>query len=299
MIWIQAILAAGHLAAAGLAAVGPLLVAGQRAMPRTRGDDTLDERLRAVAVGCCWAVVAAAATGLAAGAVRWGSDTAYEQMLGRFPAHAYAMVAGEWLFTLACYFAWVGLWRRWRHRIWLPAGLVLVGATNLLYHFPPLMIGQNLLAENPSLVATTVVERSAMVGVMQQPVVVAKTLHIAGMGLVVSAVAVLMAVAGSGSQAGLLATRWSASAALLAFAWQWISGVAIIALLPTAAGAPMIGGSVAAAGAMVLGLLLTVHLMFVLAQLALAPGTAYRPVGLGIMLGGVLLLMSLAARLGG
>lgn len=297
MIAVESVLAASHLAAAGLAAVAPLLVASLRLVRGVRGNRPLDEELRQVALWLCWAMVAVAVIGLAAGFVRWGSDSGYRDMLGRFPPHAYYMVAGEWVFSLLVYGGWLALWRRWRKKPWLHAGLALLGATNLLYHFPPLMIGQNLLAAAPALVASTSIERPAMLEVMSQPVVLAKTLHVVGMGAVVAAVAVLVAVRPAGGSAWTLVVRCAAGTALVALVAQWITGVAMLALLPASASRPMTGSSPAATMALVLGVLLTVHLMSKMARLSLSPRVAYSPTGLGAMLGCVILLMSLAARL--
>lgn len=294
---IDAILATLHLAVAGLAGCGPLLVAGLR-LRRVSADPADDAVLRRVAGWSVAAVVLAAVLGLAAGAWRAGvGQGGYLEMLSRFPARAYWMVAGEWLFSLACYSGWLAMWNRWRQKPWRHGFLAMLGTTNLLYHFPLLMISQNLLVEQPGLVTETTVTRPLLVDLFHTPLVLAKASHIWAMSLLVAACAVLLAESISRSSPRLGLRRAAGIAGLVAMVVQMVSGVVVLACLPAAQTQRITGGSVLATTLLVLGVLLAIHLLMSFTKLALRPQAATKVVVLATGVVSVMLLMSLAARL--
>jgi hypothetical protein len=216
-------------------------------------------------------------------------------MLARFPRSAYGMVAGEGVFAVACYVVWVMLWRRLRARPVLHAIPVVLGATNLLYHFPPLMIAQNLLAANPTLIPEPTITRELLLQLMATPLVLAKSLHVWGASLVVAGVMVVLASPTAGLARGVL-VRGGAIAALVGLTLQPVTGVVTLAALPAGEGSRMVGSSLLATLTFSLGILVGLHLMLPLAQLAFRP---LLPARWGMLAGSVvcvMLLMSLAAR---
>ncbi|WP_442485597.1 hypothetical protein [Aeoliella sp. SH292] len=295
----DAVIAALHQTVAGFAAMGPPLIAGLRMFRTVRMDDAANDSLRQLAVWATWGVVLAAAIGLAGGVWRSGTDDGgYVAMLARFPRSAYGMVAGEGVFALACYIVWVMLWRRLRMRPVLHAIPVVLGATNLLYHFPPLMISQNLLAANPSLIAEPTITRELLLELMSTPLVLAKSLHIWGASLVVSGVTVALA-SPAVSVARTVIVRGGAIAALVGLTLQPVTGVVTLAALPAGEGSRLVGSSLLATVTFFLGILVGLHLMLPLAQLAQLALRPQLPARWGMLAGSVvcvMLLMSLAAR---
>lgn len=303
MVLLQSLLAAVHLTIVGLAAVGPLLVAVLRLSGRGRQDvadaSALDSVLRRVARWSTASVVAGALVGIVAGTWRvWADDGEYYAMLARFPKHAYGMLAVEWLFTLACYGAWLALWKRWQEKPWWHAVLAVVGATNLLYHFPPLMVAHNLIAEQPELVSPPVITRKLALEVMLLPQVAAKTTHFWGASVVVTATA--LAVASRRLKADRpreVLVRWSAVVGFCGTTAQFLSGLATLLLIDGAETRNLTGGSPGATGLLVLGVILSILLLLLWARIALRPTTQLPITGLAATVAGIMLSMSLAARL--
>ncbi len=293
IVVIEAVLATFHLFVAGLAGGGPLLVAGLRLWwRRMETEPASDAGLRQLAVWSVGAVVLAAMTGLVAGAWRAGvGQGGYLEMLARFPARAYAMVAIEWVFSIACYGGWLALWNRWSQKPWRHGLLALLGATNLLYHFPLLMISQNLLVEQPNLVAGSVVARPLVVQLFHTPLVMAKASHIWAMCMLVSSCGLLMAAP------VVRLHRVAGVVGLVALVVQFVSGAAVLGCLPADQTQRITGGSILATALLVLGVLMGIHLLMSFAKLALNPASPAKPGLVSGMVVGVMLLMSLAARL--
>jgi hypothetical protein len=296
---LQSLLAALHLTAIGLAAAGPMLVAVMRLSGRLREDGMADRLLWRVGVWATAATLIAALVGLAAGLLRVESDRgAYFAMLSRFTPRAYYLLAVEWLFSLLCYGVWIATWQRWRQKPLWHAAIALMGATNLLYHFPPLMIAQNLLASDPTLVAEHEISRPLALGLMTTPLVVAKTVHIWGASLVVAATSLLLAAATHDANFACSKqfVRWAGLSCLAGVVAQWFSGIATLLLLSDGRAQAMTGSSLPATGLLVLGVLLTLQLMLNLARQSLNPVRLVHPGRLVALVGSIMLTMSLASR---
>lgn len=293
---VQAVLTMLHIASVGLAAAGPLLAAALRLRRHFRHDADADQCLRRLALWSTAALLASATIGLIAGGWRlWWDDGSYASMLGRFPRRSYEMLAAEWFFTLVCYVLWLVLWTRWREKPWLHAAVALVGSTNLLYHFPPLMIAQNLLASWPDLIAEQQITRSLMLELMYSPIVVAKTVHLWGASIVVAAANLLLATERRPVSGIDTLIRLAVGVALAGVVVQWLSGVAIVALLPAEPGERLLGEPVAAS-LFAVAILLSVHVLHHLIAATMTPAENLRPRRLVSAVAGVMLLMSLAAR---
>src|SRR5690606_37865294 len=104
--------------------------------------------------------VAAGVIGFMAGYLRYvGGDSSYTTMLARFPTRVYLDTGIQWGFSFLCLLGWVASWNWGRGHPHAHGLLVLVAATNLLYHFPPLMILQRMLADRPELISEPIVTR--------------------------------------------------------------------------------------------------------------------------------------------
>lgn len=295
MAAIQAVLATFHIAAAGLAAVGPLLVASLRLRKPCRSDNSADNSLRQLAWAALFALLAAAAVGFIVGAWRLWTDPEYAAMLARFSRRSYELLAAEWFFSLICYGIWLALWSRWREKPWRHAVIAWVGATNLLYHFPPLMTAQNLLAAEPSLVAEQQISRPDVLVVMRSPVVLAKTAHIWGASLLVAAISLLLSIVQRDSTACCALIRVGVWVALVGVVAQWLSGIVTVALLPAEAARRLIAQP-GAAILMVLSVLTSTYLLQQLVSATLCSVASIRPRRLAWITSIAMLLMSLAAR---
>ncbi len=292
-----ALLAALHLAFVGLGGVGPLVIAGLRLVGGFQADDDVDRWLYRVGKWSTAAVAAGAGMGLAAGVIRAGVSESYVDMLQRFGARAYSMLVVEWVFTIVCYGAWLWLWSRCRQAPWRHALLALVGASNLLYHFPPMMVAQNLLTSQPELIAESQIARSVLLPLLWTPYVIAKTLHVWGAGAVVASVCLLFVVGSSiKSEVAQSYVRWVATIGLAGTSAQLLTGIAVLLLLTGDQAQQLTGVSMAATTTFLLGVILTIHLMLHLARLAIRPATPLRATGLAATVFCIMLSMSLAAR---
>jgi hypothetical protein len=235
-------LATAHLLAAGLASVGPLSIALVRLAPHAQ-NNRVDRILRSMAWLSLVALVAAAALGLAAGYFRYAlGDGAYGDMLQRFPSRFYYFTAIEWLFSLVCYGAWYKTWN-WgrRHPRWQLL-VVFIGATNLLYHFPPLMVLQRILVERPDIIASDAISRWQALEVIASGEILTQTFHFYALGIgFTSAVALWL----SGDAPDGLIRRVAGWAGLAATFAQMITGVALVVLIPGSRAIGLLGGDLA------------------------------------------------------
>jgi hypothetical protein len=157
------------------------------------------------------------------------------------------------------------------------------------------MISQNLLAANPSLIPEPTITRELLLQLMATPLVLAKSLHIWGASLVVAGVMIVL-TSPTASVARSVIVRGGAIAALVGLTLQPVSGVVTLATMPAGQASRMVGSSLLATIAFFLGILVGLHLMLPLAQLAFRPPLSAK---WGMLAGSVvcvMLLMSVAAR---
>lgn len=235
-----------HLLASALAAAGPLLVAGFRVSRRMRTEG--DDALRRVTL---WSV-SAMAIGLIVGLLSLGlvwhlPTTGYQAAAVRFPAGAYQMLAAEWCFTAFLYGLYLATWRQLAKRPLLHGFIALVAATNLLYHFPTIMIVLGALAEDPALAAEEEIARPVVLRLMLSPALLAKATHYWALCLLVSATAIVVAAARS-SAANLV--RAGAIAGLAGTVAIVFSGVAALLQIDTSTQRALIGGDLLATTAL-------------------------------------------------
>ena len=157
MALLTTILLALHLLAMNVASAGPLVCVWLHRRGR-RGDETAFAVGRQLAWWSLAVLVAGMALGLVMLAIFWsGVDRAYVDAVGRFPTRAVLNAVYEAIFSVVCLAVYAGTWDRWRDHPWLHGLLAVLATTNLLYHFPPLMVALGALAVRPELVPDLVI----------------------------------------------------------------------------------------------------------------------------------------------
>jgi hypothetical protein len=291
---LLSMLATAHMLAGGLAAVAPLGVAAGRVLRHDDGGQ-VEGALRQVAWLSIVALVVAAVLGLAAGYFRYtlgGSD--YGQMLERFPMRFYVITLLEWLFALLCYTAWYGSWSWGGRHPWWHLLLATVGATNLLYHFPPLMVLQRILTERPDTITADIVTRGHTLGVILSGEVVAHTLHFYALAAGFSCATTLWLTTRDGALSTL--RRMAGWGGLGATVAQILTGVALVVLIPGDDASHVTGRNVFGTLCLVGTIGVAIALVVSYARIALQPDDATRwrrPAYLTVVGS---LLMSMAVR---
>jgi hypothetical protein len=200
-------------------------------------------------------------------------DEAYWRMLARFPGTAYRDASLELLFTLACLAVYIASWSWGSRRPWAHGTIAVLGSTNLLYHFPPLMVTMRELAARPALVAEETLTRPLVRGVMARAEVVAMSVHVTLASLAVAAIALMLLVyratpatddARVTSEAVL---RRAAVVALVPTMLQLAVGIWLLAVLPATMRAAMMGRDLWASLCLAASLIGALGLMHVLATI--------------------------------
>ncbi|MCA9247405.1 MAG: hypothetical protein KDA42_09830 [Planctomycetales bacterium] len=182
---IRTLLVAAHLLSNALAGGGLLLAALAPGDPDAR---------KQLARWSLWAIFVGLATGgLAVLVVLAGGYPGYGAAAARLPAGAYWMLAGEWLFTAVLVHVYFIGWRRLAHRRFWHGLVGVAAATNLLYHFPTMMIVLARLAHEPALSHSQTIARPEFLALLRQPFPLAKSFHFWALSLVVAGVAYLFA----------------------------------------------------------------------------------------------------------
>ncbi len=174
---INVILLAVHLFAVNIAAAGPLFCIWLHGRGRN-GDDVawqVGRRLARIAIGC---LIAGILLGLLQlGIAATGGNLRYWEVIQQLPFREYVYILLEIAFSAVFMTIYVLAWERWRDRPWRHALLAILAATNLLYHFPPLMTVLSELTARPELADTVVLTRPAILGLMVLPEVIAFVAH--------------------------------------------------------------------------------------------------------------------------
>ena len=272
---VLSVLAALHMLAAGLASMTPLWVAGVRCTPRGRELDSVP--LKHLAWLSVVLLVVTAVVGLAAGYLRstLGGD-AYGEMLERFSPRFYLLTAIEWSFTLLCYLGWYLSWKWGTRHPWWHLLIATAGATNLLYHFPPLMILQGLLVERPEVISAQTVTRSLSLQVIASGEVVVRTLHFYALAAGVTS-ALLLSLARSPLKEAEDRMRHAAAwGGLAATIGQIVTGIALVGLLPGSEALRLVGGATLPTLCLMGAIILSLALLLAYAHAALGPPDAVR-----------------------
>ncbi len=287
--------------AMNLASAGPLLCVW---LARRSSNPLRDGLGRTLAWLSTWALVLGMLTG---GAILcFPSSAKLLAALSRFPTRALWFAAAELAFSLACLLLYAYSWRALQRHRWWHALLALLASTNLLYHFPPLMSVLGKLAADPHWAKVKILDRAALLPLMQHSEILALSLHFLLASFAVAAIALLWLLDKGPTEQdaqkthAAQLTRPTASIALLASVLQLPSGIWLLISLPQPAQRAVTGASMIASLAFLGALLLTFLLLQRLLTLAIGPVDSpnetprLRPTCW--LLGGLILLMTLTLQ---
>jgi len=270
---LRAGLLAAHLLASALAATGPVLCVLFRLVPTIR--EQADDALRRLAKWSLVALAAGLVIGLASGG--WlclAEASPYRQAVLRFPGHAYSMLAIEWLFTAVLYIAYLALWHKLRRgpALWLHAVVGVAAATNLLYHFPTMMVLLGRLAAEPSFTLEAEITRPVFRQLITAPDLLARVGHFWSLSLLVAGVAAVDAAAREkpSPTVGRLVVG-GAAAGLLGLVLMVVSGMVTLTQLPAAPQRALLGGNLLATTLFAAGVTAALALGYALLATAIDP----------------------------
>jgi hypothetical protein len=188
--WVQelviTLLLAAHLLAMNVASAGPLI--GVWLMGRRRAEEDGGLLLGRRVMGL--SLTALVVGSLIGGVLILAPNPSLRAALARFPEDAYWYAGLELLFSAGCIGAlMVGDWApRFRR---LAFGVALLSASNLLYHFPPLMAVIGELTANPRWATQERIDRDALLSLWVRPEILSLWLHFTLASFAVAAVAAL------------------------------------------------------------------------------------------------------------
>jgi hypothetical protein len=284
-------LTALHLLCVDLAAAGPLLCIWLRRREVRAGDVIAGETGRRLA----WWSVAALVAGIAIGLVRLGlyavDDSQWWTAFLAVPRSRLWFGLAELGFSLACLATVAVLWQRLRPK-WQYL-LLLLAATNLLYHFPPLFAAVRLAAAETG--AAGEWTKAELFSRMFSTAALARVAHVWASSLIVAAAAVTWL--GGRQAGGARLSRSSARLALIAAILQIPLGLWLLTSTSPAARDGLLFGDLFAGLLFTGGVAAVLMLLHALLALALgdeAPSAAWRAAALTVVV--VLLMAAAAAR---
>lgn len=256
-----------HLLAVNVAAAGPLVCIWlhRRAV---RGDSLADTCGRKLAWWSFWGLVVGLGLGLGSLAIDWlGADDRYFQSFVAFPRRKLHFAAAEVLCSLVWTGLYAGLWRKsFKHPNW-HALLGLLTATNLLYHFPPLLSAIAVASTRPELLE--MLQSQSTIKWMQHPEIASRTVHVWLSSFAVTGV-VLLAIAARGLKdetLGPAARKLMAAAARIALMptlLQILVGLWTLLTLPAGAQSSLMGTDLLGTSLLGISVLSALGLMHVL-----------------------------------
>jgi len=271
---LSVVLLAVHLLAMNVPSAAPLVCVWLHGRGRC-GDHAADAVGRQLAEVSLWSLLIGTLLGAILIALLWAADDrGYWNALERFPARAYGFALGELAFTAACLILYVAMWDRWRGRPRLLAFVALLATTNLLYHFPPLMVVIGNLASRPELVQADVVTRPVFRDLLVRPDLLAQVLHFIIASVAVAGIALMLFARRyqTMSQPGEPVDRLIAAGArvaLVATLTQLAVGVWVLIQLPGVGRTALLGDDWLAGTMFFLSVLATFGVLHALAAVAL------------------------------
>lgn len=237
-----------HLLAVNIASAAPLVCLWLKRRER-RGDQAASIVGPWLARQANWSLAAGAVLGFAVLGLLWlGGERAYFQALAAVPRRRLWFGLAELVFFFACMGLYAWAWRRWDGSRWkraMHAGLAILAATDLIYHFPPLFALVAVLRSQPDLLGGELSYRQTM-----QLMADTATLSRVGHFLLSS-----LAVTGAAMIAFALWTRrdapveprerivlWGARLALVPSLLQLLAGLFLLVHLPAYQRDRLLGG---------------------------------------------------------
>lgn len=252
-----------HLLTMNLASAGQLVCVWLRG----RGSD--DAEL-ANQLGCslAWLSVVSMVIGMLTGGALLlapSSEPMWEAFR-RFPPRAYWHAGLELLFSLMCMLIYAGGWRLFGRQRILHGLIALLSASNLMYHFPPLMTVIGKIAANPSWTAEPIIDRAISLQLMARENAISLSVHFALASLAVAGVTVLWLLARRGEQAlestdGKRVARVAAGIAFASTLLQLPVGMWVLATMSHASRGALMGTSPLASLLFLVGVVLAMLLM--------------------------------------
>ncbi len=217
-----------------------------------------------------WALVVGILFGITLGTLAW--FTGDRKLVETLPLFRSKVNWG--MAELGCSLVWTlgyWAWMKWRPPVgvlarWAHAGLAALTATNLLYHFPPLMTVMSKVASG-ELEVTSHVDSAAFRGLIYSPNVMAHTLHIWLASFAVTGVYLFWLARKLENPQPVFVT--GARIALLATVAQLGSGLWLLVVIPPQKQSLLLGGNLLATGLLLLSMLAAFQLLQLLATLAL------------------------------
>ncbi len=129
-----------------------------------------------------WISVIGLALGVGTGAISlFLVPERYWDVLRQIPERALWFALAELLFSLVCLLVyaccWACCWKKKWQAPWFGNLIAFASATNLLYHFPPLMIVLGQLASGSARTDSETLDRAALLELFYRPEVIAPWLH--------------------------------------------------------------------------------------------------------------------------
>lgn len=267
----QIVLLAAHLIAMNIASAAPLLCLVLVRYSRQRQDDVLSLKAATqLAGGSCLLLIAGVVLGVLVGALRWmAGDTALIDVIPFFGRKVFWGVL-----ELACSLLWMlGYWY-WLRRggpssvflRFVHGGLAVLAATNLLYHFPPLLTIMSMAARG-SIQVTETVDAASFRQWMYTPNVLAHTLHFTIASVAITCGYLFWIVDGAESNERQLGL--GGRVALGATVLQIPSGLWLLVVTPVDLQAKLMGNHPIATGCFLMSILCTFALLQQLSSLAM------------------------------
>lgn len=279
MEYLSLALLAVHLLAVNLASVAPLVCVWLE-WPAARGESGALRLGRALAWHGVWALLLGVSLGVVVGWILW--DANYGTAVRQLGSRLHYGIA-ELVFSLILMIAHACWWSRvsptGRRGRWLRGGLALFAGTNLVYHFPVLMVILARLAtgDDPT---TVVLTSPAFRQRLVDPLVLARCTHFWLASVAVTGVWILalswswQRTSADDPDASRVA-RWGARIALVPTLFQIPSGIWLLSTLSPLVQTRLLGGDLGATTAFGASVLLALWLLHQLA--AIGMGETARP----------------------
>ncbi len=266
------LLQAFHLMAVNVASAGPLVAIWLHRRWTRHGDETAGIVGQRLAKGSLSMLVVGSVLGFIGLGLTWvGDEASYRAAAAQIPAKRYAFALAELVFSLVLLLLYARLWERMARHPWWHALLAVLAATNLLYHFPPLLTMLSVIPTRPEL-AGQVIDLQTYRSLLVDPEVVSRSVHVilasfamAGVYLMGLAPRLARGANASEENASRVAA-WGARVAMLATVPQLFVGTWVLLKLPSVARKAVMGRDTTATLLFAGSMLLTLALLHFLAS---------------------------------